>query len=110
MKQMFALTCALVFVASSAQGSTVSEVYNACTQHNKGCQDYFAGFSDGMLSYSAITKGMAFFCTAKEISTREAGELFVNGINADAKLKTAPNAGIAYAIILQKNFPCTGKQ
>jgi hypothetical protein len=65
---------------------------------------------EGTLSHSAITKSKSYFCTAQQITPQEAGRLFVKGLDEDAKLKgTAPTAGVAFSIILIKNYPCTAK-
>jgi hypothetical protein len=99
----------LLFCPVVGKTATVTEIYNACSQHRDKCSDYFDGFMDGLISYSAIIKGKTFFCTSERVRPQEAGALFVRGVNDDPKLKSAPDAGIAFSIILTKTYPCTSK-
>jgi hypothetical protein len=96
--------------AGAAHAATVTDIYGACAQHSARCTDFFDGFMEGMLSYSAIIKGKTFFCTDQKITPQAAGKLFVTGVNDDPKLKSAPGAGIAFSVILAKTYPCTDRK
>jgi hypothetical protein len=105
----YILTAALLLCAGTSHAASVADIYEACSHNSNKCMYYFDGYMDGVVSYSAVIKGKTLFCTSDRITPQAAGALFVKGLNEDAKLKDAPAAGIAFTIILQKQYPCTGK-